>query len=537
MRRICLRVCLLVLAVGVGACASAPKVQPGVIELAKADTLVSEGCYDCLTQARDIYATFAVGKARPSILPRLFETTVLLGLREKELAMDPTSRFDAAKALVPELPATYSAAAYLDMAAAVLPDGPGTSRRRLSTLKRPTAEQYRTWQSSLQASTDSLIFRRYLQVSLDCAFGLSLGLGPARPASGQAAAAPGAPAPAGSGTAQSTFMSLPDASTDPPGNLLTYRRANCFRNDRVVLAGLADGDERFLEAGALAGRMRSPTPTSKEMADARKWLNGAAAKWPASPAVSYALGSLHQASGDCRAALTQFDRTLALDPMHEPAQLGRLVCLSYAKQHPEAIAQAGLMIKDGVEEGEARYWRAWNERELGQLKEARVDSDRMKQILYNDRALTLAGQIEHDMDDLDIAEKDLADAKRLNDLNCIAQWYFALVKYKRQAWPATADAFTSSMTCYESAVLYDKSKLDEMKKADNVDEQFRASQIAGFEAAIKDDSSQVSASALNAAVNFARANNREKALEYCDLAAKDPDRAKQASELRALIVK
>ena len=58
-----------------------------------------------------------------------------------------------------------------------------------------------------------------------------------------------------------------------------------------------------------------------------------------------------------------------------------------------------------------------------------------------------------------------------------------------------------------------------------------------FEAAIKDDTSQVSASAFNAAINYARANNREKALEYCDLAAKDPDRAKQAAELRALIVK
>jgi hypothetical protein len=38
-------------------------------------------------------------------------------------------------------------------------------------------------------------------------------------------------------------------------------------------------------------------------------------------------------------------------------------------------------------------------------------------------------------------------------------------------------------------------------------------------------------------VNYARANNREKAIEYVDLAAKDPDRAKQAAELRALIIK
>ena len=52
------------------------------------------------------------------------------------------------------------------------------------------------------------------------------------------------------------------------------------------------------------------------------------------------------------------------------------------------------MIRDAVEEGESRYWRAWNLRETGKLVEARADSDRAKQILYNDRILTLAGQIE-----------------------------------------------------------------------------------------------------------------------------------------------
>ena len=139
MRRALLPLCAVVCVVVSGACASAPKTQPGVIELARADTLVSEGCYDCLTEAREIYQTWAVGKARPTILPRLFETTVLLGLREKELALDPTKRFDAAKALVPELPPTYSAAGYLEMAAAVLPDNIGTPRRAMSAIKRPTA--------------------------------------------------------------------------------------------------------------------------------------------------------------------------------------------------------------------------------------------------------------------------------------------------------------------------------------------------------------------------------------------------------------
>lgn len=517
-------VALLASVVTAGACASAPISKSAAIDLARADVLVSEGCYDCLSEARDIYARVAIAKARPVVLPRLFETTVLLGLREKELALDPAQRFEAARALVPELPASYAAAAYLDIASAVLPDVVGTARRRLSSIRRPTPVQYGAWQTSLQEGAGSALFRRYLSISLDCSLGPQLGV--------RVAPAPNAAAPA-----TSAWAAMPDASTDPPGNLLAYRRANCARIDRVMLTGLAEGDTRFLEAGVIAGRTRSIAPSSKEIANARAWLTAASTKWPASPLVAYALGAFHQAMGDCRAAVSLYNKTLALESLHEPAQLGRLVCLSYLKQHPAAITQAGAMIGAGVEEGESRYWRAWNERETGRLAEARADSDRMKQILYNDRAMTLAGQVEYDQDDLDIAEKDLAEGARLNPLNCIASWYLSLVKYKRQAWTPTAEAFARAMTCYESAVAYDRAKLEEMKQATNVDEIFRASQIAGFEAAIRDDSSQVSASALNAAINYARANNREKALEYCDLAAKDPDRAKQVAELRALIVK
>jgi hypothetical protein len=512
MRRAVLCVCLLSLSAGAGACASAPINKAATADLAKADALVAEGCYDCLTEARDIYARIAVGKARPLVLPRLFETTVLLGLRDKELARSPAKQFDAAAAMVPELPATYSAKAYLDIANAILPDNRGTPGPELATFKRPGNDQVTTWKTSLEAGQGGIAFRQYLSSSLDCV------VTPIRPRG----------APANSAVVQSS-------GTEPP--LVVYRRANCPRADAIMLGGMVEADPRFVEAGVLAYRVRSTQPTSKEIAAARTWLTAGFAKWPDSTVVTYALGALNQTVGDCRTALSFYDKTLALKPAHEEAHFGRLVCLSYLKQHDPAIVEATGMIAAKNNEGEATYWRAWNKHETGQLKEARIDSDRMKTILYHDRALTLAGQIEYDMDDLNLAETDLKDAAHLNPNNCIAPWYLGLVQLKRQAWTPTADAFVDAMGCYRIAVAYDREKPAEMQKADNVDETFRASQIAGFEAAIKDDSAQVSASAFNAAVNYARANNREKALEYCDLAAKDPDRVKQVEQLRALIVK
>lgn len=515
----------LTVALGAAACASVPKAPPAPpVDLGRADTLVTEGCYDCLIEARNLYAQAAASRLRPTVVTRLFQTHLLLGLRERELALDPAAHFDAAVALLPELPPTYPGATFLEIARAILPDQTGTPIRDYFALPRPTQATYSAWQVSLQAGEVDAHFRRYLSISLDCSVGGTSG-------------ARVALAPAGGAAPPSVWASMPGAETDPPGNLLAYRRANCNRTDRVVLGGLAEGDTRFLEAGVFAGRVRSPRPTSKEIADARAWLGAARDKWPESPVVSDALGALYQTIGDCKVALGYYNRTLELRPRHEGAHLGRLICLSYTLQHQPAIAEATQMIDERVNEGEARYWRAWNYRETGKLPEARADSERMKQILYNDRAMLLAGQIEYDMGALDIAEKDLNAAYKLNDLNCVAPWYLSLVQLQRQSWVPTADAFVKAMYCYESAVKYDESKLDEMKKAENVDETFRAAQLAGFQAAIREDTSQQSASAFNAAVNYARANNREKALEYCDLAAKDPARAAQAAELRALIVK
>ncbi len=496
---------------GVAACASAPINKPAAADLARADALVAEGCYDCLSEARDIYAKVAVARARPLVLPRLFETTVLLGLREKELAGDSAARFEAAAALAAELPPAYPAAEYLQIATAIPPDPGGTPRVEL-VRRRIASPQYTAWQQSLATGAASDLFRQYLSLSLECMSG------PPR-------------APAGG-----TGASEPTARPSPP-IVLVYRLAACQPLDRVVLAGLIDAYPRFLEAGVFLGRFRSGRPTGKEVADARKWLTAGAARWPDSTVVNYALGSLNQTVGDCQAAVAFYDKTLALRPLHEDAHLGRLTCLSYLRRYDVAIDEATTMIAAHTSEGEAQFWRAWNKRELGQLAAARADSDRTKQILFNSRVMTLAGQIEYDSGDLDTAEKDLNEALGIDRGDCTAQWYLSLVRLKREAWTDTADGFVLAMQCYQRSVDGNRSYLEDTKNAQDVDETFRASQIAALEAAIKSDLSQVGASAFNAAVGYARANSREKALQYCDLAARDPVFAAQAEELRKAIVK
>src|SRR5262245_31502137 len=100
MRTACLAaVCLL------AGCATAPRNPVVLPPLEGADARLLQGCYDCLLEARDAYQRAASGKARSLVLLRLFESELLIALREKELTLDPSAALARARALARELPA------------------------------------------------------------------------------------------------------------------------------------------------------------------------------------------------------------------------------------------------------------------------------------------------------------------------------------------------------------------------------------------------------------------------------------------------
>jgi hypothetical protein len=524
---------VLCLGLAAGACASAPIKKKDAADLAKADTLVADGCYDCLSDALAIYKRVGVGPARPLVIQRIFETELLLALRLKELALRPNEQFGEARQLMMEMPSTFPAAQYIEIAEAVPADpGGGVTRVDVAIARQAIQGKLTAYRDALAAGP-SRVLGDYLAASFLCTAAAN---NPSVSIFSMTILAPGAKPTVVAPPNRPAAPTAPPRAGDTP--LVAFRRENCATIDRAMLAKRVTDDPRFIEAGVMVGRVRSTRPGAKEVADARVWLNAAFAKWPRSTAVTYGLGALSQTIGDCRAAVTWYDKTLAEYGEHEDAHLGRLMCLSYLQRHAEALEEATGMIFKKITMGEAYYWRAWNYRELNNLTAARADSDKMKSLIVNDRILTLAGQIEYDQTDLPIAEKDLSEAVSMaHGDNCIAQWYWSLVQLKKEAWPKTADGFVAAMHCYEGDREKNVGYRDEMKVAKNVDEEYRAGQLANFEALIREDDSQISASAFNAAVNFARAQNREKALEYCDIAEKDPARADQVKELRKLIVK
>ena len=508
-----MRILLVTLALASAACASASLKRSEQQDVTRADALVLEGCYTCLTEARELYQRALARRRQPALIQRLFEVELLTGVREKELALDSASAFARARKLAAELPPTVMADRYLDLAEAVPPDEIGTPHEERSA----SASERQKWTERLsqelawlQTGAVSAPVRQYLSLALDC------GYTPTAPYRVRPSAAPPPPEP-------------------PPGSppLLQYRAALCAPINRAALERLMVETPRFVEASYSLGRVALNTIDKDGGRKARTLMRDAYVAFPLSPAITYLSGSLSQTAGDCRAAVRFYDETLARKPLHEDAMLGRATCLSFLREPAAAIAAATTLIdRRAYNQGDAFYWRAWNHHQESELVSARTDIDRAKTLRYNSSVLTLAGRIEYDQSDLEPARTDLSSAKDLDGANCVARWYLALVALERKEWTQTGTNFVEAMECYRASALDTERRMRVMAAREDLDPEWRTAQLAGFEIAIKEDRSQESASAYNAAVNFLRGGDRTAATTYADLAARDPVRAPKVEELR-----
>jgi tetratricopeptide (TPR) repeat protein len=499
------------LTAGAPGCRSAAVKTADVEVLAAADANEFRGCYDCLVDAHDTYLHLAVGKTRPLVIARLFETDLLLTLRRKELAMDAAEFLTEARALAPELEITISADRYLADVDDVLPDDLGTPQRdrmRLAAAHGPRSAGLNAEVDWLAAGPLRAPVDQYLALALDCSYG-------ARARSGHPAYAPPADAPP----------------------LVQYRKAICEQPDDDALTAVRTAVPRFVETSLFLARRAVAQAKSLGPAHARALLSEAFGRFPDSPSVTYLDGNLNQLAGDCTRALGRYDATLMLRPTHENALLGRTACLSYLLRYEEAIASATHMLEIDAKPADALYWRAWNWRELKQLDRARTDIEAAKARGFRVDVLRLAGMIEHDQDDLDPAEIDLLGAVRArgNEEDCVARWYLGLVYMKKTRWTDSGAAFDAATTCYRTAVAIDLEKLNEMRARTDLDPEFQTSQISGFEAALAEDRSQEYAAAFNAANHYARGGDLAKARPLLDIAAQDPALADRVKALRDLI--
>ena len=502
-----MRISLVLLTALAAGCASRSAKVVGPDRGAWADELVRQGCYDCLLDARAAYERLAGSSA--AALARVFEVDLLLALREKELSIDPTATLAHAESLVPRLerlgpPGPPEGGHYVRAAERLLAivrtvpeDAAG---RRILPPTNDAAQQIDQALAAVDASPFSAELNDYLRLTIQCG----------------------------------------RADRVPPTNdipLLAYRRAICtppFLFDR--LRAVRTAAPRFVEVSFFLGRVAMASIFRTDGSEVRGFFEQAYARFSNSPTIAFDLGTVYQATNECRPAERLFTRVLELKPAHEEGRLGRAVCRTYLSQNEEAVADATVLIDARASNrGEAYYWRAWNRRHLKQIEAARADIDQARALRYNARVLTLAGMIEYDQREYEIARRDLAQARDLDPRECDAPWYLGLVEVAVESWPPGAKAFVGAAQCYEALLKETEKFRADMAARTDVSEEFRKRQLAGFDAAIADDNVRKSAAELNAAINFGRAGDIPNATVYMKRAAVDPERRTAVEDLRQVL--
>jgi tetratricopeptide (TPR) repeat protein len=508
-------------------CASARIRKANELTLARADTRVLEGCYECLRDARDLYARLAVdkhapriAKGAPSIVARLFETEVLLTLREKELALDARASLDRVRALVPRVPAMMEPRRIVDMIDASLPDGAGTPVKTMDALQerhRPYLQKIEDDLTWVESAPLTPAVRKYIALSLDCSY----------------ATRKRAP-----GDTVNTLAKRREIPINAPP-LLTYRAADCAKTDTLALKRVLHAAPAFHEAGYALAALNVLFAGETGGEEVQRQLDSAHARFPRAPGVTYLRGYLASLLGDCHDAIRFYERTLAIEPAHDRAMLQMTICQTNTQLDSAAIATATRFIALATSNvAEGYYWRASNRLRRRELDLARSDIDTAKARSRNDGSVfTLAGIIEHEQNDLGVAERDLKGARSVwqGDGNCTAAFYLGSVLSKAERYAEAAASFDSAMVCYDGRVQAVALKIAQVRESTKGTPAFRARRIAFLEEELADRRRRYFTSTYNFASMSARIGNIPRAEELLAIASQSPDLAAQVAKLRDLI--
>jgi tetratricopeptide (TPR) repeat protein len=400
------------------------------------ESLIERGCFRCLEQA----LALADRRGQPHLA---FEAAALLTLRATELGMPGDEWMVRARALAAGDAARTE---YVEMVAAVPPDPlrglrddllvETQVRNRIQKLLASVG----SWYDTLQTGTQSLVFRRYLEVTLLCSVDLR-------------------------NERFDRLVALAPQLPDLP--LLKYRVGICLEEYQPQLLAVQADVAEFVDADFALGRYALRDRKTPDPDAAMRRFRSAAAAFPSSTAIPTAIGNLYQTWEDWTNALAAFDQALALLPSHPDALLGRIVSLSQLERHQDAIATATLLISGGRWHlGQAFYWRAWNYFNLKDNQAARADADRTRMLMVNPAVFLLSGLIEWRFTRRESAETEFQEALKMDFGQCEAAFYLGGVRYELRRLPDALAAFNQARQCYDLALAVRRTVFeDSMAKA------------------------------------------------------------------------
>ena len=500
-------------------CASARIRKENTLALAAADAKVLEGCYDCLQDARRTFERLAAGKrsnSSPATVARLFETDVLIALREKELGLDSRGAMERAQALAPRVPATFEAGRVIALADHALPDGNAYPLKATAALLRsnkPFADKLDAELAWIEQAPLTPAVRKYIALAVDCSY-------PDRYKE--------------RGDTTNPLERRREVPINAPP-LVAYRAANCANADTLGLKRVLAAVPQFDEAAYALGNVVVWFAGETGGDDARKYYASAYGRFPRAAGITFMSGWLNLNAGDCREAIRYFDETVAMQPEHDRAILQTAICQSTLHEDSAAIATATRFIAlDTPDIAQGYYWRAIGRLRRRELEMARSDVELAKARSRAAEVLTAAGIIEFEQADFTIAETDLRGARAApkGNENCNAGFYLGSVLTKREAWAEAAASYDSAMVCYDDKANVIAAKIEQVRQSRRGSPEFRAKRIASLESDLADRRKRNQTSAFNAASMNARLGNFARAAELLQVAAQSPDLVDQVEKLR-----
>ena len=481
------------------ACAPKGPSPQTVAELARAESLLRNGCYDCLKEAQALYTKL-------KNLKGMEDTSILIAVRERELGI-PTDF------VLPAGPVADAARLIVGETSGMDP----IQRAELTGRGRPPTQKDNPIRRALDPLFGTDLAATYVALAIDCE----------SPALIQGVDMAGL-------TKQ--YDGVP---------LMQFRLGRCGRPAIAPkLAALRANDPRWTDTlfwEARAELTGSQTTGIDFPAALRLFAEGRAAL-PHSLAVTMGWANTNLSSEEFEAALSGFDDVLAAFPAHRDAMIGRVTALSYLLRHPDAIAAATRIIELGTWHiGDAYYWRAWNRYHLKEMEPAWEDVERAIKGLSNSRVFMLAGLIAYARKDLPTAVDRFDRAFQVDPSACDAVWMSGLVNIDQEQLATAAPKFSRAMTCFISsaaALRRDRERIERAIAARATPATARETRRLDRLQRDADNAEERSAqSAFNAAQCYARTGDRGLAINLVDVAIGHPRMKEKAEALKAAIEK
>ena len=485
--------------VALSACAPKGPSPQTIAELARADTLLREGCYTCLKQALAIYEKLKHPKGAAA-------ATLLIAIREKELG----------------IPSELAASSDPIGAAAKLVIGETSGldpvqRAALTGRDRPPTEKDNVVRRALDPLVGTDLVATYVALAIDCE-------------------SPRLIESVDVDALLKTYENVP---------LMRFRIARCGRPAiSAALIDLRAKDPRWTDTLFWEAR-RAVTGSPQlgiDLTRAIQLYGEGRAAFPDSIAMTMAWANANMSAEEFEPALSGFDNVLAVFPEHRDALSGRMQTLSYLMRHPDAIATATRILDLGTWHiGDAYYWRAWNRYHLKEYETAWSDVENATRGISNARVYLLAGLIAYARAELAIAVQRFDRAYEIDSTACDALWMSGLVSIDQTQLAIAAPKFTKAMTCFISvaaSLRQNRAQVEKQIAARGKPATERETRQMDRLTRDADNAEEKSAqSAFNAAQCYARTGGRGMALNLVDVALAHPRMKDKAVALKEAIEK